>query len=383
MNLAPDAYANASNSRAVSILDLYNNRLDTLAQPWGISQLQSSYTNLEDSSNLLSLIKKIRLVQLFDRVASGPTLTGKLDSIYASSGRQQTNVQGTVSYPNQFIHRENYEISQLIMFIEFLQNWPDPKEVSHSILTSEKEKEKLQHLLRIISSMSSPGTLDTPRFLYTPTHIGSARPILDELVRRLSSLPQIEPCSRENNNSKHQTTGAESVSSLITVSGRATALMPLFSPCKDETVKAGRPPVIVYQVADNESVSVYQCFLRQQLEFFEATESDISCTIRGRNTPIVLGQVGIRCRHCSYLSPKYRSRGSMYYPKKMHLIYQAAQGIANTHLTVECQSISNDVKSKIRKLYKKKSLLGGGKNYWGMSASAIGVYEASDCLRFA
>jgi hypothetical protein len=147
----------------------------------------------------------------------------------------------------------------------------------------------------------------------------------------------------------------------------------------------GREAIVLSQPRDVEVLSEYQCFVREQIEFFEANDEDISSTTKGRNTPIILGQVGIRCRHCAAVPPKYRLRGAMYYPKKMHLIYQAAQTIAGTHLHCPeggCPHAPEDIKVKLSKLQKKKSLLGGGKAYWDKAAEAVGVKETETCLRF-
>jgi hypothetical protein len=144
----------------------------------------------------------------------------------------------------------------------------------------------------------------------------------------------------------------------------------------------GRPAVTVYRPGDDDTLSAYQCFVRKQIEFFEANDKDIVSTAKGRNKPIILGQVGIRCRHCATLPPKYRSRGAMYYPKKMRLIYQAAQSIAGSHLHDGCPNAPEEIKVELANLQKNKSLVGGGKTYWDKAAASVGVHETASCLRF-
>lgn len=52
-------------------------------------------------------------------------------------------------------------------------------------------------------------------------------------------------------------------------------------------------------------LSELQCYLRSNLaEAFAATPRDISAPMHGRNKPIALGQVGIRCIHCREASEK-------------------------------------------------------------------------------
>ena len=46
-------------------------------------------------------------------------------------------------------------------------------------------------------------------------------------------------------------------------------------------------------------LSELQVYLRANFaEAFGATEEDIAAPMHGRNKPIALGQVGIRCMHC-------------------------------------------------------------------------------------
>ena len=82
----------------------------------------------------------------------------------------------------------------------------------------------------------------------------------------------------------------------------------------------GRDPVQLYMSCDDERLSAYHALARKHIEFFEAAQEDISTNARGRNRPIVLGQVGIRCRHCSELPPRRRQRAAMYYPFKLELL---------------------------------------------------------------
>lgn len=57
---------------------------------------------------------------------------------------------------------------------------------------------------------------------------------------------------------------------------------------------AGVAPMPMSTQDDETHVSKYQCLVRKQIQFFEATEGDVASTAQGRNKPIVLGQV--RCR---------------------------------------------------------------------------------------
>jgi hypothetical protein len=150
----------------------------------------------------------------------------------------------------------------------------------------------------------------------------------------------------------------------------------------------GRPPVQLYLSCDPDSFSPYQVMVRKNIELFEACHEYVESSAQGRNKAIVLGQVGIRCIHCSTLPPKERSRGAFYFPSKLEGLYQAAQNLANGHLISEddrrCPFVPAETLASM--LYIKneqKSSAGGGKSAWADRAHAIGVYEDEHGLRFA
>ncbi len=72
----------------------------------------------------------------------------------------------------------------------------------------------------------------------------------------------------------------------------------------------------LYSEKDQKNLSRYQCLARQQMEIFEANSEDAGNNAQGRNRPILVGQVGIRCKHCYMLPSKQRKTGSVYYPNK-------------------------------------------------------------------
>jgi hypothetical protein len=84
-----------------------------------------------------------------------------------------------------------------------------------------------------------------------------------------------------------------------------------------EGVIPDRPPVLISMPFDAQSLSSYQCLVRQQIEIFQAVPADVEANAQGRNRPIVLGQVGIRCRHCAVVPPKQRKSGAVYFPSKV------------------------------------------------------------------
>jgi hypothetical protein len=145
---------------------------------------------------------------------------------------------------------------------------------------------------------------------------------------------------------------------------------------------SGRKPQTLYMTCDDDSLSEYQCLVRKQIEIFEARPDDVESNAKGRNKPIILGQVGIRCRHCQFLAPKSRQRGATYYPAKLNGLYQAAQSMASGHLCYHCNHIPQDLRNELLVLRERKSSAGGGKKYWGDGVRILGVYEDDNGLRF-
>jgi hypothetical protein len=154
----------------------------------------------------------------------------------------------------------------------------------------------------------------------------------------------------------------------------------------------GRPPKILYLSCNPDHLNDYQCLVRKNMEFFEATPFDLEKHVKGRNRPIVLGQVGIRCIHCRYCAdPSLQTKGSTYYPTTLLGIYQAAQTLANTHWLGE----GDDNVCALLPPFTRQQLLqfktcaaterqhSAGKEYWANTAAALGVMEHPEWgLRF-
>ena len=131
------------------------------------------------------------------------------------------------------------------------------------------------------------------------------------------------------------------------------------------------------------------------MELFEVTYEYLTRNAQGRNKPIVLGQVGLRCRHCS----RNPTSGSTLYPTKLIGIYQAAQNIATSHIlgdltnnddgnanlsnsSLLCTAIPDDIRMELQKLYHMKEMSGGGRELWARHGQVHGVYEDEYGLRF-
>jgi hypothetical protein len=93
-------------------------------------------------------------------------------------------------------------------------------------------------------------------------------------------------------------------------------LRTVYGPEQDSVIPH-RQPLMLYMKTDDHNLSAYQCLVRQQIELFQASKEDIEASAQGRNRPIVLGQVGIRCRHCAGQNPRHRKPAACYFPRKV------------------------------------------------------------------
>ena len=143
-----------------------------------------------------------------------------------------------------------------------------------------------------------------------------------------------------------------------------------------------RSAMPLYLEQDEDNLTDYQILLRKQIELFEAGPDDIRGTAQGRNTKILLGQVGIRCRHCAPFPKAARPRGAVYYSQTIDGIYQVAQNMSKVHLCNRCNRVPPDVRQKLRSTRNENQRASGGKQYWADCIRSMGVYEDGRALRF-
>ncbi|GAX15941.1 hypothetical protein FisN_22Hh209 [Fistulifera solaris] len=135
--------------------------------------------------------------------------------------------------------------------------------------------------------------------------------------------------------------------------------------------------------SDRDSLSDRQCFVRSEMvEIFAATQKDVSARHSKGAQKLVLGQVGIRCVHCSHLRPRDRAERSVCYPKSICRIYQTVADMQRFHFE-NCREIPDHV----RQLYKKLKTtrprgVGSPQSYWVSSAKSLGLVDTGDGICF-
>lgn len=286
---------------------------------------------------------------------SAPSMSGGLSSLH--------DVEGSASR-NSSSEPRCHDLSQILRHLSTLRAG-----------TSDQSVHSSQSLLRDVSGSG-------------PSHIPSlGNPLAHNTVlqRILAELLQASDQRRSFSND-HRIQSNDATAVQQSVIAPPTHQMQMESQRKDDLDKrrpTGRATAILAMSCDKDMLSPYQCLVRQQIELFEATQEDVNTNAQGRNRPIVLGQVGIRCRHCSFLALHLRSRGSTYYPSTATGLYQAAQNLASGHLCEHCKSIPSSVRDELCHLRERKSSAGGGKKYWADGVRSLGVVEDDNGLRFS
>jgi len=122
-------------------------------------------------------------------------------------------------------------------------------------------------------------------------------------------------------------------------------------------------------------LSEHQICIRKQIEYFEAGPSEVFLA-HSRKREIHIGQVGIRCKHCTILPPSRRPKGAIYYPTSLQALYQAAQNMTTGHFVDSCKSIDINSQEQLQNFKESQvSSSHGGKKYWADCAKALGIIE--------
>lgn len=139
----------------------------------------------------------------------------------------------------------------------------------------------------------------------------------------------------------------------------------------------------LYRPSDEDWLSPQLCLVRQQMECFAANQGDIDerRTAGGSIHPPAMGQVGLRCVHCTYVPLKERAKGSVLYPKSVRAIHMAMRNFQRHHL-MSCQQIPPNVKARYAAI-KNKAVQSKKDSYIYLAQSCkdMGVVEKGGYLQ--
>jgi hypothetical protein len=130
-------------------------------------------------------------------------------------------------------------------------------------------------------------------------------------------------------------------------------------------------------------LSELQCYLRSSFaEVFGATDQEMGAqAYHGRNKPMALGQVGIRCKYCKRLPFACKGPQSVSYPSQITGIYNSVQQMFRLHLDA-CSCVPDEVRTKLEALKDSSSSRGGRKQYWVDSAKRLGLCDTPHGIHF-
>jgi len=144
---------------------------------------------------------------------------------------------------------------------------------------------------------------------------------------------------------------------------------------------------ILYQLEDSNFLNPLHCLVRRNVEFFVATDEDISAPCPGRKEAIRKGQVGLRCIHCRDASSKERVKRAVCYPSSVSRVYRCVSDMKFDHfpscLPPEEKFMFYQLKGSTTSHAKGENaspVLGGGSTskYYYDSALSLGLRDSTD-----
>jgi hypothetical protein len=132
---------------------------------------------------------------------------------------------------------------------------------------------------------------------------------------------------------------------------------------------------------DKEWLSDMDCYIRKQLEVFCATEDDVTAAQSDRKYPVHIGQVGIRCIHCSLCKTGAGAHGTaVAFPFSISGIYESVREFQRLHLD-SCENLPGSTKAKLNGFKGSSSLSSVLRKYYVLAAKALGLQDTRNGIR--
>jgi hypothetical protein len=134
---------------------------------------------------------------------------------------------------------------------------------------------------------------------------------------------------------------------------------------------------------DKDSLSDRQCYVRSHfVELFAATEVDVASRHSKGAQKLHIGQIGIRCKHCTHIRSKDRAERAMCYPSSISRIYQTVADMQRFHFAA-CTAIPPEMKSLYKTLKTTRPRgVGSPQAYWISSAEELGLVDSDRGIRY-
>jgi len=120
----------------------------------------------------------------------------------------------------------------------------------------------------------------------------------------------------------------------------------------------------------------------QNIEIFQATQSDVDAPAPGRKHAIVVGQVGLRCIHCRHTTKASdRVKRAVCYPSSLKRIYRTVIDMKLDHFS-QCKYVPDSLKQRLDDLKSVQTRsTGTTMQYFIKSAKELGMEDASSGVR--
>jgi hypothetical protein len=142
------------------------------------------------------------------------------------------------------------------------------------------------------------------------------------------------------------------------------------------------PILLLAQQEDRISLSETLCTIRENIEVFMATKTDVEAPAPGRKHPVVVGQVGLRCIHCRHTTKSSdRVKRAVCYPSSIKRIYRTVIDMKLDHFA-HCRFVPNALKDRLEELKAINTRsTGTTMQYFVRAASKMGMVDASSGVR--
>ena len=213
-------------------------------------------------------------------------------------------------------------------------------------------------------------------------------------VTQLDSSASVSQCSSTNVSKPCSPDLPASVATLddsLSQSNFSSCTQPLSTnfPFRFENTGSADPlPFLLASSDDRENLSELHCFVRKNIELFVATKHDVGQPQPGRRTPILCGQIGLRCIHCKTLPVRQRKKRAVCYPPNISGIYHCVSNMKFDHFSV-CHRMPFETKKKFDFLVSnmaRRSKLGlksgSTSQYYIASAKKRGLVDTNKGIRF-
>jgi hypothetical protein len=107
--------------------------------------------------------------------------------------------------------------------------------------------------------------------------------------------------------------------------------------------------LLAQQDQDSNFLNPLHVFIRNQIEVFTATTTELAQPAPGRKQPIQLNQVGLRCIHCRHLPNQKRVKRATCYPTSVGRVYHSISDMKFDHFS-NCKELPKEARKTFESL---------------------------------